>query len=84
MKANNQSFTSRLPVAADEPNFSGAGAFATVPDLNVIRIAGLLGALCLGLMVGLVFGGSVRALSAVLIGIGGALMAAACALAEWK
>jgi hypothetical protein len=84
MKTRNQSFTSRLPVAADEPNFSGPGPFAALGDRRAIRIAGLIGALCLGLMLGLVFNTGVGALSAVLIGVGGAVMAAACVLAEWK
>ena len=52
--------------------------------MNAIRIAGLVCALCLGLMLGLLFGGNSHAIALMLIGLGGALTLAICAWAEWQ
>ena len=84
MESRKSSFSSRLPVAADEPNLSAVGAFAALPSMSVVRISGLVGALCLGLMVGLVLGSGAHTVSVLLIGLGGALMLAACAVTEWQ
>lgn len=61
-----------------------SGAYAARPGTSVIRIGGLVGALCLGLMLGLVLGSGAHTVSVVLIGLGSALMVAACLAANWK
>lgn len=45
-------------------------------------LVGLACALCLGLMLGLLFGGGAPSVAVLLIGAGGALMLSACAMAE--
>lgn len=55
-----------------------------MPSMNAIRIAGLAAALCLGLMLGVMFGGGTHAVALALIAAGGALMLAICAWAEWQ
>ena len=53
-------------------------------SMNAIRIVGLAGAMSLGLMLGLLFAGSVLALAVLLVGAGGALMVGICAWSEWQ
>jgi hypothetical protein len=55
-----------------------------MPDMNALRIASLAAALCLGLMLGLTFGGATHAGATVLVAFGAGLMLAVCALAEWR
>ena len=55
-----------------------------MPSMNAIRLVGLACAMCLGLMLGLVFAGSALTLAVALIGAGGALTLGVCAWAEWK
>lgn len=55
-----------------------------MPSMNAIRIVGFACAMCLGLMLGLVFGGGALAPALLLIGAGGALTLGICAWAEWK
>ncbi len=55
-----------------------------MPSVNAIRLVGFACAICLGLMLGIVFGGGALTLAALLIGGGGALTLGICAWAEWK
>jgi len=55
-----------------------------MPSMNAIRLVGFACALCLGLMLGLVFAGGALPLAVLLIGAGGALTLGVCAWAEWK
>ena len=55
-----------------------------MPSMNVIRLVGLASAMCLGLMLGLVFGGGALSLAVLLVGAGGALTLGVCAWAEWS
>lgn len=55
-----------------------------MPSMNVIRLVGFACAMCLGLMLGLVFAGGALTAAMLLIGGGGALVLGVCAWAEWK
>jgi hypothetical protein len=50
--------------------------------MNAIRIAGLAAALCLGLMLGVMFGGGTHAAAMVLAGLGAGLMLAVCVASD--
>lgn len=53
-------------------------------SMNPIRIVGLACAMSLGLIMGLLFGGSALTLAVLLVGVGGALMLGICAWTEWQ
>jgi len=53
-------------------------------SMNAMRIVSLACAMCLGVMLGLVFGGGALMSSVLLIGAGGALTLGVCAWAEWQ
>lgn len=55
-----------------------------MPSMSTIRIVSLACALCLGLMLGLVFGGGALMPAMLLIGAGGVLTLGICAWAEWQ
>ena len=55
-----------------------------MPSMNAIRLVGLACAMCLGVMLGLVFAGGALTVAVALIGGGGALTLGVCAWAEWK
>jgi hypothetical protein len=55
-----------------------------MPSMNAIRIVSLACAMCLGVMLGLVFGGGALMAPVLLIGSGGALTLGVCAWAEWQ
>lgn len=55
-----------------------------MPSMTAIRLVGFAGALCLGLMLGLVFGGGVHLATVVLIAGGAALTLGVCAWAELR
>jgi hypothetical protein len=50
--------------------------------MNANRLIGLVAALCLGLMLGVLCSGDVYAIAAVLVGLGGALMLTVCLIGE--
>ena len=52
--------------------------------MNAFRIVGLVCAMCLGLILGLLFGGGALTLALLLVGAGGALMLGICAWTEWQ
>ena len=54
-----------------------------MPSMKAIRIVSLACAMCLGVMLGLAFGGALTA-PVLLIGSGGALTLGVCAWAEWQ
>jgi hypothetical protein len=51
-------------------------------SMRVMRIVGLACAMCLGLVLGLLFADSVLTLAVLLVGAGGALMVGICAWTE--
>ena len=53
-------------------------------SMKVMRIVGLVCAMFLGLMLGLLFGGGALTLAALFVGAGGALMVGICAWTEWQ
>lgn len=55
-----------------------------MPSMNAIRFVGFGCALCLGLILGVVFSGGTLTLAVLLIGAGGALTLGICAWAEWN
>ena len=58
--------------------------FRTMALMNAIRIVGLACAMSLGLILGLLLGGSALTLAVLLVGVGGALMLGICAWTEWQ
>jgi hypothetical protein len=75
-------YVSRMPVAASEPNFSGAGPTGRLPSQKAIRIVGLAGTLCLAVPLGLAFYRDTPALVIALVAAGAALVLAACLFAD--
>ena len=55
-----------------------------MPRMTAIRLASLVGALCLGLIFGLMFGGGTHGMALVLSGLGAALMVAVCLAADFE
>ena len=53
-------------------------------SMNASRIVSLACAMCLGVMLGLVFAGGALTVAVALIGGGGALTLGVCAWAEWQ
>jgi len=50
--------------------------------MNLIRIASLTAALCLGLMLGVLFGGATHTAAILFVALGAALMVAVCTFAD--
>jgi len=74
---------SRLARVANEPNLSSLSAAIRKTNATPrLRIASLVGALCLGLILGLMFGGGTHGMALVLSGLGAALMVAVCLIAD--
>lgn len=55
-----------------------------MPSMNAIRLVGFACAICLGVMLGVVFAGGGLVPAVLLIGAGGALTLGICAWAEWQ
>lgn len=55
-----------------------------MPSMNATRIASLVCAMFLGVMLGLAFSGGALMAPVLLIGSGGALTLGVCAWAEWQ
>lgn len=55
-----------------------------MPSMKATRIVSLACAMCLGVMLGIAFGGGALMAPVLLIGTGGALTLGICAWAEWK
>ena len=67
-----------------EPNFSAPAwpAPSSAKRSRGWQIAGLIGALCLGLMLGLMLGGATHVMAVLLFAVGAALMVAVCVVAD--
>lgn len=75
----NHFYAGRVPVAASEPNYSGAEP-GRLSGRRATRIARLLAVLCLAALIGSAFGPV--ALVVALVGSGAALVFAACLFAK--
>ena len=81
MKADTGFYAGRMPVAASEPNFSGAGPIG-LPRTTSMRIGTVLGALCGVVLLGTAFGGDAPLAAIALVALGAAVTLGACLFAD--